>query len=128
MPRATKRLLATLGRRARAFREAALMTQHEVAEAAELDLKHYWAIESGRRNVTLATIERIARVLRVQPFELLRPATREERAAPPEVDRLVALMGRLEPEGRELLLRVVERFGDYDTRPNKSRRGVGPAR
>lgn len=49
-------------------------SQEAVAEKAGLSVRHYQDIEAGRRpGMRVATIERIARALRVEVWELFRP-------------------------------------------------------
>jgi transcriptional regulator with XRE-family HTH domain len=49
-------------------------SQESTAEKAGLSTRHFQDIEAGRRaGLRLATIEKIAKVLHVQPWELLQP-------------------------------------------------------
>lgn len=58
-------------RRVRKLREATGLTQEKFAAEAGLDRAYYGRIERGLGNVTLDTIETIARGLGVEPWELL---------------------------------------------------------
>jgi DNA-binding XRE family transcriptional regulator len=62
--------LNRLGKRVRALRLAADMTQEQAAEAAKLDEKHWQDIEGARTNPTVATLVGIARALEVSLAEL----------------------------------------------------------
>lgn len=58
-------------RRARLLRG---WTQEVTAEKAGLPVRHFQDIETGRRpGIRLATIERIAKVMRLEVWELLQP-------------------------------------------------------
>ena len=59
-----------LGRRLKALRKRAAMTQEELAERAGINPKYISGIERGRENPTLDTLLRLARELGVQPVEL----------------------------------------------------------
>ena len=63
--------LRRLGRRLRSLREAAELTQVQLAERAAIDEKHYQTMESGLSNVTLATLVAVSRALGVTLAELL---------------------------------------------------------
>lgn len=60
------------GRHVRRLREAAGHTQEAFARRVKLDRAYYGRVERGRANVTLATIETVAKGLGVEPWELLR--------------------------------------------------------
>ncbi|MEO7032886.1 MAG: helix-turn-helix transcriptional regulator [Polyangiaceae bacterium] len=62
--------LRRLGKRLRSLREAAGLTQVQVAEKAALDDKHYQTMESGLSNVTFATLVAVAKALGVTLAEL----------------------------------------------------------
>jgi len=59
-----------LGRRIRALREGKRLTQEQLAERAELSLKHLGQIERGRGNPTLSSLEALAQALGVSLSEL----------------------------------------------------------
>jgi transcriptional regulator with XRE-family HTH domain len=63
--------LRRLGRRLRALRAEAGLTQARVAEKAAVDEKHYQTMESGLSNVTFATLVAVSRALGVTLAELL---------------------------------------------------------
>jgi transcriptional regulator with XRE-family HTH domain len=58
----------------RILRESAGLTQDQAARLAGIGDRTRWnAIESGRKkSITVATLERIARALKVKPAELLK--------------------------------------------------------
>lgn len=50
-----------LGKRIRALRERGELTQEQLAESAELSLKHLGLIERGQANPTLSSLEGLAK-------------------------------------------------------------------
>ena len=68
-------MVTTLLERVRREREQRGLTQEAFAEQAGLQYKHYQAVEAGRKmNFTMATFEKIAKGLGLEPWELLVPA------------------------------------------------------
>ena len=63
--------LRRLGRRLRSLRNAAGLTQVQLAERASIDEKHYQTMESGLSNVTFATLVAVSKALGVTLAELL---------------------------------------------------------
>lgn len=59
-----------VARRIREMRIARGLTQDAVATRLEIALKNFQRIESGRQNLTLSTVERVAGALGVEPIEL----------------------------------------------------------
>jgi len=53
------------GNQLRRLRIEADLTQDELAKKAEMDRGYYQHIEAGRKNVTLETVERLAKALGV---------------------------------------------------------------
>ena len=60
-----------LGRKLRALRNSLGMTQEQLAEGADISLKHLGEIERGRGNPTLATLEALAKALHVTLSDLI---------------------------------------------------------
>jgi ribosome-binding protein aMBF1 (putative translation factor) len=58
--------LVRLGKRVRTLRRERGLSQEEVAERAAVDPKHVQAIEYGRKNVTFATLQGVAKALGVR--------------------------------------------------------------
>ncbi len=76
--------VATLCANIRRVRLARGWSQEVTAEKAGLGARHFQDIESGRRNgVRLETIERIAKALRVEVWQLLQP----DRFPEPKIQR-----------------------------------------
>lgn len=63
---------AVVGARVRTLRYGMGWSQHRVASAVPMNAKHYGQVERGKKNITLGTLAGIARVLRVDPEDLLR--------------------------------------------------------
>ena len=68
----TDRLGVVAARNIRAWRQRRALTQEEVASRSRIDYKRFQRIEAGQINLTLRTLERIARVLRVDSLALFR--------------------------------------------------------
>lgn len=64
-------LIEQVGKRIRALRMQKGLTQEDLSEAAGIHPKYLSALESGRQNITLKTLDGLARGLDVEPYELL---------------------------------------------------------
>jgi len=60
-----------VGTNVRRFRQAAGITQEQLAFAAEIDLTYVGGIERGKRNPSVLVLARIADALAVEPAILL---------------------------------------------------------
>ncbi|MBU4563649.1 MAG: helix-turn-helix domain-containing protein [Proteobacteria bacterium] len=60
-----------LGRKLRVLRHSFGMTQEQLAEGADISLKHLGEIERGRGNPTLTTLEALAKALHVMLSDLI---------------------------------------------------------
>ena len=65
------RLAGTLGLNVRRVRKERGLSQEALADEVELAVTYVGQIERGRRNPTLAVVERFAKVLGVKPLDLL---------------------------------------------------------
>ena len=65
-------LQVTVGRNLRAARLAAGLTLRQVAELSGILFQYVYKIENGEKNLTLSTIDNLAKVLGVNASELLR--------------------------------------------------------
>ena len=83
MPRVTTgdALIREVGLRVAEVRISKGRTQQQLADALEVDTKFLQRIESGKQNLTLRSIARIAGTLGVAPADLLRRARRRQRPA-----------------------------------------------
>ena len=60
------------------FRASLGLTQQALAEKAEVEYKYYQRVESGRwPGLQLATVERLARAVGVEAWELISPVRRK---------------------------------------------------
>lgn len=57
----------------RNYRKKAGISQEELADKAGLHRTHVSLIEREKRNVSIVTIEKIAKALDIDPFKLLKP-------------------------------------------------------
>jgi transcriptional regulator with XRE-family HTH domain len=67
----------------RALRLVAGLTQKKTSELGDVNWRHWQKIEAAELNVTMATLVRVARVLRVDIPELFREVEQGERRAKP---------------------------------------------
>lgn len=74
MPDLQTNLVASVARRIKELRLARGLTQDALAEALGIATKNAQRIEAGRQNLTLKTLQQIATILDVEPYELLRAA------------------------------------------------------
>ncbi len=75
----TQTLTYKLGVKIRILREAAGLTQEQLAEAAGISVKFTGYIERGERSPSIKTLEKIAKALKVAPKELFDFADDEEK-------------------------------------------------
>lgn len=66
--------LKLLGQAIRARREALLISQEALADAAQMDRAHMGKIERGERNVTLLNVLKIAKAMKWRASEMLAAA------------------------------------------------------
>jgi transcriptional regulator with XRE-family HTH domain len=60
-----------VGNNVRRFRQAAGITQEQLAFVAEIDLTYVGGIERGKRNPSVLVLARIASALSIEPATLL---------------------------------------------------------
>jgi transcriptional regulator with XRE-family HTH domain len=70
-------LQRTFGRNLRAHRKGRGLSQEEFADALGVHRTYIGGIERGERNLTLKSVERIARQIKMTPLELLAPRDSE---------------------------------------------------
>lgn len=64
-------ILVSLGKRIQAVRERGGLTQEQLEEKTGVNTKYISSIERGQKNVTIKTLEKIAKGLEVDLYELL---------------------------------------------------------
>lgn len=69
-------LVSSVGRRIAELRVERGLTQDAFAEKAGVSSRYVASVEAGEENLTLTSLARFARLLRVAPVELLRPPRR----------------------------------------------------
>lgn len=63
-------ILVALGKRIQAIREKAGLTQEQLEEKTGVNTKYISAIERGQKNITVKTLEKIAKGLNIELYEL----------------------------------------------------------
>lgn len=63
-------ILVSIGKRIQAIREKAGLTQEQLEEKTGVNTKYISAIERGQKNVTVKTLEKIAKGLNIELYEL----------------------------------------------------------
>jgi transcriptional regulator with XRE-family HTH domain len=76
-----KKVISSVGHRVAELREAAGLTQQQLADASGMDPANLRPIEAGRRNMTLKTLVSLANALRCSIEDLLVPTKRPARRA-----------------------------------------------
>jgi transcriptional regulator with XRE-family HTH domain len=89
-------LRLTFGRRVRALRETHGWSQERLGKAAGLGGKYIGIIERGEKTASFEAIERIARALCVDCYELFVPMNRRTEAVEDHVRSLVSQTQRIE--------------------------------
>src|SRR3989338_3703050 len=63
-------ILLSLGKRIQTVREKAGLTQEQLEEKSGINTKYISAIERGQKNVTVKTLDKIAKGLKIELYEL----------------------------------------------------------
>ena len=84
-------LLVQLGKRIQSIREKRGLTQEQLEEKAEVNAKYISALERGQQNVTIKTLEKIAKGLDMELYEmfLFSYEVQSEKAVRKALDSLV---------------------------------------
>ena len=111
MPAKKSNPLAILaGKRIQEIRKARGLSQDQLGKRLGLSQKWVSDVESARTTPQLDTIEKFARALSVQPFQLLLPEITRVKA---DSRRILTLFQRCDERSRAYLSRVMESFSDY---------------
>ena len=105
------RLIKELGTRIRQLRKIKGWTQEVLAEKAGMDYKYLGAIERGEKNLTLANVEKIAKGLGVEVYQLflfsLKGMQPEERIT--EI-KIKDLLNMCDDKEKKYLLHTIQGF------------------
>lgn len=71
-------ILATISENVRKYRESKGLTQVELADLADLHRNYILSVEKGERNISILTLDRIAKALNVEIQRLLDETTKQE--------------------------------------------------
>jgi transcriptional regulator with XRE-family HTH domain len=84
-------LLVSVGKRIQSLREKRGLTQEQLEEKTGINTKYISAIECGQKNVTIKTLEKIAKSLDIEIFELFlfSEGLESERAAKKAIESLI---------------------------------------
>ncbi len=84
-------LLASVGKRIQSLREKRDLTQEQLEEKSGINTKYISAIECGQKNVTIKTLEKIAKGLNIEIFELFlfSEGLESERAVKKAIESLI---------------------------------------
>ena len=78
-------LQRNVGRNLRAYRRARGLSQEKFADVLSVHRTYMGGIERGERNLTLRSVERIARCIELEPLALLQPTqTRQTSGSKPD--------------------------------------------
>jgi len=102
------------------------LTQAQVAEEIGIAVEVYGRLERGVIRPSVQTLMRIAQVLRVTPNDLLTAETGAaalpEKAAPPELSRIVRLLESLDRRALRRAWMVLSAMFSVARRPTKAKR------
>ncbi len=90
--------------RIRELRDERRLTQVEVAAAAGMQQNAYWRVETGKQELDIPTMRKIARALRVAPSQLLLDEDVELRAAG-VTGEIMAALSAVDDEDKPMVLR-----------------------
>lgn len=93
------------GKQLKMLRHERGLTQEELGRAVNVDYKHIGAIERGLRAPSFDVIERLAKVLKVVPYQLFLPVEQKNVDLNAEIDVAVS---RLSKSQRTLVQRLLQ--------------------
>lgn len=110
-----------IAKRLREFREAKGLSQGDIERRSGLLRSYISRVEGGYTEPSLATLEKFAKALEVEPYQLLfqghgrptSPKIPESSAAPEPARRLVKLFEGMSSPNRKLLLSMAAKLGRH---------------
>ena len=100
-------LQVILGNRVRALRERHGWSQEQLGKAAGLGAKYIGTIERGEKCPSFGAIEKLAKALDVEYFEMFVPMNRSTDAVQKQVNALLSDQGRIDVSHVEDFLRTL---------------------
>lgn len=89
-------LAETVSRNIRLAREKLGLSQEELAARAEVTTRYVSMLETRSKNVTLATVERIAAALEMTPCDLLCPGRKARQSRKDEIASVIDILKRVQ--------------------------------
>ncbi|MED4130740.1 helix-turn-helix transcriptional regulator [Shouchella miscanthi] len=101
-------LRVLIGQRIRTIRKEQGLTQHALAELANLDDAYLGGIERGERNFTIDTIEKIVIGLKIAPSELFSamPDSNASHLRTDAINQIIGITSLLKDEQIQALIRI----------------------
>lgn len=65
------------------FRKTRELTQEEISQLANVDVRHYQRLEAGEKLASLTTLFKLSMALSIDPQELINPAWTAFKKSPP---------------------------------------------
>ncbi len=109
-------LRAALGERLQDLRDAARLTQVELARKLGIEPKHLADLEHGRKGASFQLLERLLTVLNLEPCDLFNfrlKSRGKRRATASEEDKLVENMRGSDPARRRLVFAVAREILEW---------------
>lgn len=114
MPKNVKKIF---GQRLRWLRQAKKLTQEQLGQAVHVDYKHIGAIERGIRAPSFDVIERLAKFLKVEHYQLFLPADAKEIDIEAELRAVTSEMDKAQRATVERVLHELLRFAKKTNMP-----------
>jgi len=105
----------TFGRRLRLLRKARRLTLEKLGEASSIGFKHIGDIEKGLKAPSFDAIDRLARALKVSPYELFLPFDLDDAHLDLAFHRILRDMGDSSPSLKRFLVIVLPLLRQLET-------------
>jgi len=113
-------LLAKLGKKVRELRKTQKLSQKKLAQKAGLHYTYIGAVERGERNLSLRSMEKIAKGLKVNIAEFF-PSPQTLSPKGQVIEKIVNLLRHKELKVLQLVLRVAKTIIQGDTSERKKK-------